>query len=173
MEWFLIWALCAIFSAAIASSKHRSSGGWFVLGFLFGPFALISVGLMPTLRSGSEARTEPNQNELRKCPQCAEMIKREAKKCRYCGSEVEPIAPWDGVDRTSAAYQAGRSFAGLVDAQIDKSAPDAAGKPLADLDRAVRDAYRPKNLLLWLLGAGAAIYVIYWVSAFVTNNLHP
>lgn len=28
--------------------------------------------------------------ELRKCPHCAEMIRREATKCRYCQSDVVP-----------------------------------------------------------------------------------
>jgi len=166
MEWFLIWMLCAIFSAVIASSKRRSSGGWFVLGFLFGPFALISVGLMPALREETKPAT-PNATDLRKCPQCAEMIKREAKKCRYCGSEIEPMAPWDGVDRSTLTYRVGHALAeGFSEAQAR-----ADNSPASDLDTAVRDAYRPMNLLRWLIGVGVALYIVYWVHAFVTHNL--
>lgn len=29
--------------------------------------------------------------EERECPMCAEMIKAKAKKCRYCGSSVDPL----------------------------------------------------------------------------------
>jgi len=31
----------------------------------------------------------------RDCPYCAELIKAEAKKCKHCGSEIEPLAQMD------------------------------------------------------------------------------
>ena len=48
MFYLFLWILFAVFSAMIASSKGRSAGNWFIVGFLFGPFGLL-VGLMSPL----------------------------------------------------------------------------------------------------------------------------
>lgn len=42
----LFWIICAAFAAALANARGRSALGWFLLGVLFGPFALL-VGLFP------------------------------------------------------------------------------------------------------------------------------
>ena len=48
MEILILWLLFAVFSGAIASSKNRSFVGWFLIGFLFGPFGLL-VAAFPKL----------------------------------------------------------------------------------------------------------------------------
>lgn len=54
---FIIWLLCAITTAVIASSKGRSGFGWFIIGFLGGFFGLIAVCAMPRLEAqASEPR---------------------------------------------------------------------------------------------------------------------
>lgn len=87
MEIFLIWVLCAVFSAVIASAKDRSGFGWFVLGFLFGPFALIAVGFMPSLKTMPGAPTPATHV---KCPDCAELVLNEARVCKHCGCRLVP-----------------------------------------------------------------------------------
>jgi len=75
----IIWLCCGIAAAMVASSKGRSTGGWFFLGILLGPFGLIFA-----LLAGKEG---PAQGE-RKCPFCAEFIKKEAVVCKHCGRDL-------------------------------------------------------------------------------------
>jgi RNA polymerase subunit RPABC4/transcription elongation factor Spt4 len=85
--WFAIALICAILCGAVAPSRNRSAGNWAVGGFLLGPIGVILLFLLP--RGGEDT---PG-GQLRKCPHCAEMIKREARVCRYCQRDVEPIEP--------------------------------------------------------------------------------
>lgn len=49
LGFIVVWIVCAGFAAFIAKSKNRDPGNWFVLGLLFGVFALIGVAAVPEL----------------------------------------------------------------------------------------------------------------------------
>jgi hypothetical protein len=82
-----IFLFCAIVSAVVAENKGRSRVGWFFLGLFIGPFAF-AVALLPAIQKDQSTEVT---DALRKCPLCAEMIKPDAIKCRFCGEKVSPI----------------------------------------------------------------------------------
>ena len=94
----LFWIVFSLAVATIARAKNRSGFIWFFISFLCSPLiAIICVNCLPTIIKEGATQTSHSSIPqvmtalLRDCPECAEVIKSAAKKCKHCGSKVTAL----------------------------------------------------------------------------------
>ena len=91
MEIVIIWLVFCVLVGAWANSRGKSGIGFFFLSLFLSPL----IGAIVVLIVGpNQSQLEKNKiqtEHLKKCEHCAELIKDEAKVCRFCGREVKQI----------------------------------------------------------------------------------
>ncbi|MCX5841940.1 MAG: zinc ribbon domain-containing protein [Deltaproteobacteria bacterium] len=85
MGFLFLAIILGVIPAAIAQKKGRSFVGWWIFG------AALFIIALPASLIVKPLNVEP-PDTLRKCPKCAEDIKRDALICKHCKSEVAPMA---------------------------------------------------------------------------------
>jgi hypothetical protein len=84
-----VWLGLAIVVGIVAAHRGRNGAGWLLLAVVISPLiAGLLVLVLP------DPVKEREQQELlknsRKCPLCAELVRREAIVCKHCGRDLPP-----------------------------------------------------------------------------------
>ena len=88
----IVSTVCALISSYVANEKGRHWLIWLIVGLLGGPIGLLVILLWPKDQKVLDQKAL-YYGELKKCPACAELIKTDANKCRFCGTELDKYEP--------------------------------------------------------------------------------
>lgn len=88
MELLIPWLILAILVGVFAERRGRFGFGYFMLAMVLSPL----IGFLIVVLLG-EDRAEVEYRQLasgamRRCPDCAELVRKEARKCRHCGADL-------------------------------------------------------------------------------------
>lgn len=96
MEYLVVWLFFCALVGVWASKKGRSGVGAFLISCFLSPLigaiivALMSPGGVAALPK-DELGVPITPDTHVKCPDCKELVRREARKCKHCGAALIPL----------------------------------------------------------------------------------
>jgi hypothetical protein len=118
----IVCAMLGMIPAAIAKSKGRSVFLWWIYGTYLFIVALPHALLMKPSVQAIE-REKLASGDSRRCPFCAEIVKRQAVVCRYCGRDLPSITTnviAEGARGKLGSYGRGKVFGYLFTGEAGK-----------------------------------------------------
>lgn len=159
----IAWIVGTIIAATIASNRNVSIGLVILLSILFSPVIGVLVACLMTPEARSAAVNAAATVREKKCPQCAEMVKKEAVICRFCRYDF-------GAD--IASEEAAR----LADEEAKKAAEEArktAWEADAPQRAAETEAQAKKDRKALLVARGVfALMIMIAVSLIIVSATH-
>lgn len=85
MEVFIFWFALSCIAGYVAGNKGHSGFAFFFLSLLLSPLIGLTWALVAKDINDEVA---VKSGDLKKCLHCAELVKKEATKCKHCGEKL-------------------------------------------------------------------------------------
>lgn len=95
MEWLAAWLFFALLVGIMAHNRGRTGFGWFILAALLSPLLMGLLVLVLRDLSRAPGLAEPADTPQVRCPDCRELVRADARKCKHCGAALVPRATQD------------------------------------------------------------------------------
>ena len=95
MLWILLWIVLSALVGAYANSKGRSAIAYSLLSLILSPIVGIILAIVAEPDFDKLEKRAVSAGKHRKCPYCAEWVKKEANICKHCGKELAKIIPFN------------------------------------------------------------------------------
>jgi len=86
MELFIAWIIFSGLAAWISDNKGHGAGRVFLLSIVLSPL----VGLIVALVLPRKNPNAPTSETHTRCPDCRELVRSDARKCKHCGASLSP-----------------------------------------------------------------------------------
>lgn len=106
--WVFIYIMLCAVTAVWAESKGRSAGFFFLLALVCTPLVGILAAAGVKRYDKVLEKEQITDCTHKRCPDCAEIVRAAALKCRYCGADVSSVEVGTPGE---AGYRAGRAIA--------------------------------------------------------------
>ncbi|MBX3491827.1 MAG: zinc ribbon domain-containing protein [Parvibaculum sp.] len=120
MIYLLLPIVLGLIPAVIAREKGRSFGVWWLYGALLWIVAFPHSILLSKNQDQIDARAIRQGGQ--KCPHCAEIVRRDARVCRFCGGDLTSVLANDTHDATVSLAANDQPSSGLQPRSVNDAA---------------------------------------------------